>query len=292
MRQARPGRRFTSAWIATLACAALLPGCGGPWRWPWGHTQRWPGPMEPLADPLPSGDRELYKPGPEELLVMRHADPCQVRPAGYASSFPLTFYKKSLRMHSGSCVYAAPGGRIEVLWPNGTSIVLSGRGAGIIGSKSRGEPAFIFQQVERAEIQLQERDQVELVGGAVLSAQGGPFRLELLHSDLLRLKNQSKSQAEVAYRAAVFHLDPGQKVDLPLGTTPGTPRPEPGAWNVASAGGLSIEWQGALERLDEGGALGLRATGEHEIRALGLRLRLERDEEVRFLPLGQPAESR
>ena len=291
MRLSRPGQRFTSAWIATLACAALLSSCGGPWRWPWGNTQRWPGPMEPLADPLPSGDRELYKPGPEELLVMRHADPCQVRPAGFASAFPLTFYKKSLRLHSGSCVYAAPGGRIEVLWANGSSIVLSGRGAGIIGSKSRGEPAFVFQQVDRAEIQLQERDQVELVGGALLSAEGGPFRLELLHSDLLRLKNQSKGQAEVAYRAAVFHLDPGQKVDLPLGTTLGTPRPEPGDWSVANAGGLSIEWQGALERLDEPGGFALRATGEHEIRALGLRLRLERDEEVRFRPLGQPAGS-
>ncbi len=179
-RQAR--RAGACARAALLACAALLPACGGPWRWPWGNTQRWPGPMEPLVDPLPSGDRELYLAGPEELLVMRHADPCQVRPAGYASAFPLTFYKKSLRVHSGSCVYSAPGGRIEVLWPNGSSVVLSGRGAGIIGSKSRGEPAFIFQQVERADIHMQERDQVELVGGARLSAEGGPFRLELLHA--------------------------------------------------------------------------------------------------------------
>ncbi len=285
-------RQAASAWIATLACVALSPACGGPWRWPWGNTQRWPGPMEPLSDPLPSGDRELYAPGPEELLVLRHADPCQVRPAGYASAFPLTFYKKSLRLNSGSCVYAAPGGRIEVLWPNGSSIALSGRGAGIIGSKSRGEPAFIFQQVDRAEIQLQERDQVELVGGARLSAEGGPFRLELLRRDMLRLRNQSKGSGDVAYRASVFHLDPGQIVDLPLGTTAGTPRPEPGDWQTASAGGLSIEWQGALERLDEPGQLGLRATGEHEIRALGLRLRLERDEEVRFRPLGQPAAPR
>jgi len=273
--------------IALLACAALLAGCGGPWRWPWGNTQRWPGPMEPLVEPLPKGDRELYLEGPEELLVLRHADPCQVRPAGYASSFPLSFYKKTLRVHAGSCVYTAPGGRLEVLWPNGSSIMLNGRGAGIIGSKSRGEPAFVFQQVERAEILLQERDQVELVGGARLSASGGPFLLELLQSDLLRLKNQSKGAGDVAYRSAVFHLEPGQIVDLPLGTTPGTPRPDAGTWQSASSGGLSIEWQGALERIDE---LGLRATGEHEIRALGLRVRLERDEEVRFRPLGeQPA---
>jgi hypothetical protein len=246
--------------------------------------------MESLVEPLPKGDHDLYHEGPEELLVVRHADPCRVRPAGYASSFPLSFYKKSLRLHSGSCVYTAPGGRIEVLWPNGNSVMLIGRSAGIIGSKSRGEPAFVFQEVDKAEIQLQERDQIELVGGALLSAQGGPFLLELRLGDLLRLKNQSKGTGDVSYRSSVFHLDPGQIVDLPLGTTPGTPRPEVGDWQSAQSGGLSIEWQGALERIDEPGLPGLRATGEHEIRGLGLRVRLERNEEVRFRPLGeQPA---
>lgn len=286
------GPRAAAQWIAVLACCVLVQGCAGAWRWPWGYTQRWPGPMESLADPLPAGDRELYKEGPEQLLVLRHADPCQVRPAGYASSFPLTFHKKQLSVHSGSCVYTAPGGRIEVLWPNGSSISLSGRGAGIIGSKSRGEPAFVFQQVDRAQIQLQERDEVELVGGARLSAEGGPFLLSLLRHDLLRLKNQSKGPGEVSYRASVFHLDPGQIVDLPLGTTPGTPRPESGDWQTANEAGLSVEWQGALERADADGALGLRALGEHEIRALGLRVHLERDEEVRFRPLGEPVAKR
>jgi hypothetical protein len=282
-----------NARLAALACAALLAGCGSSaTRWNVFPTQRWPGPMESLADPLPPGDLELFKEGPETMLVLRHADPCQVRPAGYASAFPLSFYKKSLRLHSGSCVYSAPGGRIEVLWGNGSSISLLGRGAGIIGSKSRGDPAFVFQQVERAEIQLQERDEVELVGGARLSAVGGPFLLELLRPDLLRLKNQSKGPGEVAYRSAVFHLDPGQLVDLPLGTTPGSPRPEPADWQSASAAGLSVEWQGALERIDEPGLVGLRAQGAHEIRGLGLRLHLERDEEVRFRPLGGPAAPR
>ena len=289
---ARRARLPAAVSVAALACAGLLPACGGLLRWPWGATQRWPGPMEPLANPLPPGDRDLYHEGPEEMLVLRHADPCQVRPPGYASSFPLSFHQKQLRVHAGACVYAAPGGRVEVLWPNGSSVTLSGRGAGIIGSKSRGEPAFVFQQVDRAQVELEERDEVELVGGARLSAEGGPFRLELLRRDMLRLRNQSKGSGDVAYRASVFHLDPGQIVDLPLGTTAGTPRPEPGDWQTASAGGLSIEWQGALERLDEPGQLGLRATGEHEIRALGLRLRLERDEEVRFRPLGQPAAPR
>jgi len=272
--------------LAAALAALLCGGCGGRWRWPWGETQRWPGPMEALADPLPPGDKDLYHEGPEEVLVLHHADPCQVRPAGYASAFPLTFYKKQLRVHSGSCVYTAPGGRIEVLWPSGTSIALFGRGAGIVGSKSRGEPAFVFQEVERAEIQLQERGDVELVGGALLSAEGGPFLLQRVRSDLVRLKNQSKGPGDVAYRSSVFHLDPGQMVYLPLGTTAGTPRPEPGDWQEGSAAGLEARWQGQLERLDGSDALGLRAQGENEIRALGQRVRLERDEEVRFRPLG------
>ncbi|MBK7643988.1 MAG: hypothetical protein IPJ19_13220 [Planctomycetes bacterium] len=277
---------------AILACAALLPGCGGLWRWPWGNTQRWPGPMEPLANPLPPGDRELFQEGPEEMLVLRHADPCQVRPAGYASSFPLSFYRKSLRLHSGSRVYTAPGGRLEVLWPNGSSITLYGRGAGIIGSKSRGEPAFVFQQVERAQIDLVEADEIDLVGGARLSAKSGPFEVQLMTADLMRVKNQSKEPGDVAYRSAVFHLDPGQIVDLPLGTTPGAPLPEAGDWQGAQVRGLDVEWQGGLQRLDSDEEVGLRANGDNEIRALGLRVRLERDEEVRFRPLGNQPEPR
>jgi hypothetical protein len=284
--------RFAPLYPALALMALLCGGCGGIWRWPWGATQRWPGPMESLTDPLPPGDKELYHEGPEEVLVLHHADPCQVRPAGYASAFPLNFYKKQLRVHTGSCVYTAPGGRIEVLWPSGSSIALFGRGSGIIGSKSRGEPAFVFQEVERSEIQLAERDDVELVGGARLSAQGGPFLLQRVRSDLVRLKNQSKGPGEVAYRSSVFHLDPGQIVYLPIGTTPGTPRPDPGDWQEGNAAGLEARWQGQLERLDEAGVLGLRAQGENEIRALGQRVRLERDEEVRFRPLGAAAAPR
>ncbi len=276
-------------WIAALVAGLACDSCGGLWRWPWGATQRWPGPMESLSDPLPPGDRELYKEGPEDVLVLRHADPCQVRPAGYASSFPLTFVKKQLGVHSGSCVYTAPGGRLEVLWPDGSSVILLGRGAGIIGSKSRGEPVFVFQEVERAEIELKATEDIELVGGARLSAKGGPFLLERLRSDLLRLKNQSKGPGEVAYRDAVFHLDPGEIVDLPLGTTSGAPRPAQAGWTTTQKDGLSASWQGQLEVVDDGRGLGLRALGEHEIRALGLRVRLERDEEVRFVGLGDLA---
>lgn len=287
MRARRAAALAATLRIAVLGLVVGTSSCGGLWRWPWGQTQRWPGPMEPLSDPLPSGDRDLYKEGPEEMLVLRHADPCQVRPAGYASSFPLTFVKKQLGVHSGSCVYTAPGGRLEVLWPDGSSVILLGRGAGILGSKSRGEPLFVFQEVERAEIELKEHEVVELVGGSQLSAKGGPFQIERLRSDLVRLKNQSKGPGEVAYRDALFHLDPGQIVDLPLGSTSAAPRPAQAGWNTAEHEGLRASWQGQLETLDEAHALGLRALGEHEIRALGLRVRLERDEEVRFQGLGE-----
>jgi len=44
-----------------------------------------------------------------------------------------------VRVHAGSEVSSAPGGRIEVLWSNGNSIVLFDGGAGVVGSPSKGQ---------------------------------------------------------------------------------------------------------------------------------------------------------
>jgi hypothetical protein len=112
--------------------------------------------MESLADPLPPGDLELFKEGPETMLVLRHADPCQVRPAGYASAFPLSFYKKSLRLHSGSCVLLRAGrAHRGALGQRQLDLAARPRGGHHRLQEPR-RPAFVFQQVERAEIQLQE----------------------------------------------------------------------------------------------------------------------------------------
>src|SRR6185369_8739405 len=113
------------------------------------------------------------------------------RPAGTSSAFPLTFYDKSRPLASGSGVYCSPGGRAEILWPDGNSISLFGASSGIIGSPSRGEPSFILRQVDLVLIEPRKEDQIELLGGALLRAHSGPFALEHERADVLRVRNQS-----------------------------------------------------------------------------------------------------
>jgi hypothetical protein len=238
--------------------------------------------MEAKVDPLPPGDRDLYPPGPEDVLVVRHADPVQVRPAGLTSSFPLSFYNKSLRMSSGSAVYSAPGGRVELIWPSATSVLLFGRGAGIVGSKSRGEPTFIIRQVERAEITFKKQDQIELLGGSRLAAHSGPFILDHLRENILRIRNQSKAAGQIAYRDANFVLDPGQVIDLPLLSAGSQPSRSESGLSTLNGAGFGVEYSGHVEVLSQDADVALRALGDNEILALGVRVRMERDEEVRF----------
>lgn len=304
--QARSSRSRTSLWgslgrVTTADCAsrwslaALIliasTGCAGLQRWPWGTTQRWPGPMEPLSDPLPLGDKALYPPGSEEVLVVRHADPVQVRPAGLSSSFPLSFYKKSIRVNSGSAVYSAPGGKIEVLWPEGTSVVLTGRSAGLVGSPSRGESSFVFRQLDRSIVVFSSEDHVELIGGALLSGHTGPFILDHLRADILRVKNQSKAAGQIAFREEVFILDPGQVIDLPLLSAGGRPAPSDAGLQEVRGPGFSVRYSGEVDVIDRSAVVHLRARGEHEIQALGVEVRMDRDEEVRFSGLQSPGEA-
>ena len=73
---------------ATILLAAVLSsaGCAGFQENPWVDTQRWPGPMPSKHTPLPPGEGELHPPGPEEVRILRHADPVQVRTAGNSAS--------------------------------------------------------------------------------------------------------------------------------------------------------------------------------------------------------------
>lgn len=264
-----------------FVCGGLA-SCAGWTRWPWGSTQRWPAPMENATNPLPAGEARLFEEGPEEVTVLRHADPVKVRPAGLSAGYPLTFYRKSVRVHSGSGVSSAPGGRIEVIWSNGNSIVLFDGGAGVVGSPSKGQPCFKFVTCERAHVNLKVRDEVELMIGARLTAASGPFVLERVREDVLRVANQSKGSGEVLYRDAVIRLDPGQQVDLALLSAGGKPlQSDPGA-QVATGDGFEVSWSGAVEVAREGSAVRLRALGDHEIQGNGIRVRMGKDETVRF----------
>lgn len=275
-------RSFAPVFTCTVA-TCVLSSCGGFYRWPWGSTQRVPGPMESERHPLPPGDSEEHPAGPEEVLVLRHADPVQVRPAGLASSFPLAFYNKDLRVTAGSGVYSAPGGRAEVLWPGGNSIVLIGRSAGIVGSKSRGESAFLFRQIDRAEVHFTSEDQVDLVGGSRLSAHSGPFIVDHVRDDILRVKNQSKSTGQIAFREAVLTLDPGEVVDLALLAGGASPVQSDPGLQEAKGPGFVVAWSGQVDVAKDERSVRVRALGEHELRGLGLRIRMNKDEEVTFV---------
>ena len=283
----RGGATATSrARVARAAFALALvfgaSGCAGWTRWPWGTTQRWPAPMTYGTTPLPPGEAALFEEGPEEVLVLRHADPVKVRPAGLSAGYPLTFYQKSVRVHAGSAVSSSSGGRVEVLWTNGNSIVVFDEGDGVVGSPSRGQPSFVFLTCDRARIDLKEPDQIELLGGARLSASSGPYVLERLRGDILRVSNQSKTPGEVLYRDAVIRLDPGQIVDLALLSAGGHPVQSDPGLQTTDGPGYTIRWSGTMEFQREKSAVSVRSLGEHEIQANGVRVRLERDAVARF----------
>jgi hypothetical protein len=278
------------ALVAVLLCA-LLPSCAGWTRWPWGTTQRWPEAMQNSTDPLPPGVSYLLEEGPEEALVVRHADPVKVRPTGFTAGYPLTFYDKSVRVHAGSAIRSAAGGRIEVVWPNGNSLLLFDEGGGVIGSPSKGQASFILLDVEGARIQFKTADQVELPTGIRLSAASGPFTVDRISHDVLRLSNDSKGPGEILFRDAVITLDVGQVVDLPLLSAGGKPEPGDEALQRAEGPGYALSWSGSVDMQRETDSVRLRALGTNEVRANGVRVRMAQDEAVRFDGLGKmPAE--
>ncbi|MAF65772.1 MAG: hypothetical protein CMJ84_08955 [Planctomycetes bacterium] len=156
--------------------------------------------------------------------------------------------------------------------------MLFGRTTGIVASPSRGEPLFVFLEIERTDIHLAREEQIELPGGALLMASSGPFVVELRREDVLRVTNQSKAAGEIAFRDRVFGLYPGQGIDVPLLSIGGKPvESNPGT--ALGGAGFPLEVQGDVEA----GAVdhGWRVTaggGEHEVGALGVRLRLGRGE--------------
>lgn len=274
--------------LVALSIATACASCTTYGRWPFWSTQEHPGPMVDAVDPLPPGAHLQYPEGPEEVLVVRHADPVKVRHAGRTGGFPLTFYEKTVRMHAGSSVSVAPGGRVEVLWNEGTSILMSDRGFGLIGSPSRGESLFTIFDVTTAWIDLAEEEQIDLMGGARLSASSGPIALERVRPDVVRVKNQSKTTARVSFREDVIELDPGQGVDLPLLSAGGEPTRSATSSELVQGPGFGVRATGAVESDADATRVRVQAVGEHEIQGLGQRVRLQRGEEVDFRGLGEP----
>jgi hypothetical protein len=303
---------------ASICAALLLAGCY-PDTPILIKTQRLPRPMEDKVSPLPPGTLDQYPPGPEEVTVVRHADPVQIRPAGLSSSFPMPFYSKQARVNSGTWVLCGAGGRSEVFWPNGSRVLLDGHGTGVIGSASRGEPTFSLHELDRARILLMPEDRIELLGGAILvvdeplapppepaprpQVQGaddqdtsldteapiemgphavGPIVLEHPREEIMRVINRCKESATVLFREESLRVEPGEALDIPLLDAGGRPfQPDPGFQTLAGR----VEVRGEVEVVSGPHGEALRALGEHEMRALGVRVRLDTGEAANFSDL-------
>ena len=256
----------------------LLAACVADSRWPRIETQKWPGPMAYTRGPLEQGSIQgviSSEPGIEEVLVLRYGDPVQVRPAGSSAAYPLAFHDKEVRLSAGSWVLCSPGGKVEVLWNSGSSVTMSGRTTGLVGSPTRGEPTFAFVEIENALVHIKAGDQVRLLGGAILSAERGPISLENLASGVLRVENQSKGEANLLFRDASFRLDPGQEIHLPLLSAGGAPFGESAQFKAFGEHGGVVEFEGRVNvNAHPDGAL-VTSSGDHEIRGFGLQLQLE-----------------
>ena len=215
-----PSRRRRQRALSLLCLAALGGAACSP--------QRLPSPMAPATVPLPPGESGLVAPGPQQVDVMRHADPVRIRRPGAPGAFTLPFYDKDVRLGAGGWVETGAGGRAEVTWPGrSTSAWISDSGVAVVGEPSRDEPVLLFLDVERARLILNDGERVQLMGGALLSGseegESGPFLIERKGPEIVRVRNQSKTIATVAYRDATIALSPGQIADLPLlegGTSP------------------------------------------------------------------------
>ncbi len=232
-------------------------------------------------------------PGTLETVVIRHADPVQVSPGGGLGSYPLTFYRKRERLDSGSWVICGAGGRAELFWPgDASSVVLFDEGVVEIGEPLRDEPLVHLRSVSHARLMLTPEDRVKLTGGAILRGDpvypSGPFVVERLRNDILRVTNQSKRPSLVTYRDAKLDLGPGDAVDLPILASGSTPRLEFESPQRFEAQGFGVEIEGDVELVEEIGAqskIHLQASGPTRLRANGTVVRLETGEEAVFLGL-------
>jgi len=268
-----------AATLAACAAAALLAACS---------TQRWPAPMRASAaarEPLPT-----IAQGPTEVLVLRHADPVEVRPIPGGGSWPLYFYSKKERLRSGASVLTGAGGRAEILWPGrSASFLLIGEAVCEIGEPTRDEPALALRGLSNARVFLTPDLRVRLLGGSILSGDPGvdrvgPIFLEHRDSDVLRVHNQAKTLCTIEFRDERIDLGPGQVVDLALLGAGGHPfeLAEDASGIGPPAQGLSAS--GSVEAVQERGGLRLLASGPARVHGRGQVVNLAAGEQAFFGP--------
>ena len=255
---------------------------------------RYPYPQR-LPEPLFVPEERAPRSAPvatAHVTLQRDSDPVWIRHAGERGEVAVPFYEKRQRIPVGTLVRTGAGGRAEILWgSDATSLVLFDEGRATVGDPEANEPVLRLHTVTHALLGLTPEDVVELPGGLRLSGDPseltGPFFLERV-GPILRLTNQSKRVATLAYRSQRGELGPGESVDLPLlrgGTSPHEEPPE-----RLQEAGVVVLFEGQLAH--EAGAPGLllRATEPSLVQALGIQVRLEPGQSARFslLSLGSP----
>lgn len=276
-------RRFPLAALPAL----LVPGLGACLT---PYPQRLPGPL-PVVGELPA----VPPPSPNApvVTVQRESDPVWVRRAGERGDSVLPFYRKRERITAGALVRTGAGGRAELLWaPDASALALFDEGRVTVGDPARDEPMLRFHSLTRAILVLTPEDRVELVGGAILAGDPlestGTILLESLPASRLRLTNQSKRLATVAFRDERLEVGPGESIDLPVPVGGSAPRErrEPERFELP---GLAVAFQGRVERKDSAGGVSLTALEPTSVSALGIEARLEPGETVSFSGLAQVA---
>ncbi|MBL4770296.1 MAG: hypothetical protein JKY61_03955 [Planctomycetes bacterium] len=248
------------------------------------NTQRFPAPMPGSIEDLPKGASEIFKAGPEEVLLMRISDPVYLRRPGENSSYPMHFHNKRTYISPGYWVLCEAGGRAELVFiTRGSEMSLSGNNTVVLGSPSRGEPLVSFLEVDNATLSLSSNDYVELVGGALLSGEGGPFVLSHPTEEVLVLSNRSQAPAVVRYLDEILDLAPGETVHLPLLAAGASPREPSIGFKSLEAAGSRWSLRGTASVVGQGKHhLDIIADADHEIRGQGIRVRLDKGERVEF----------
>ncbi|MFT5198755.1 MAG: hypothetical protein ACI87O_001414 [Planctomycetota bacterium] len=248
------------------------------------NTQRFPQPMPGSVEDLPEGASDIFMAGPEEILLMRISDPVYVRRPGESSSFPMHFHNKRTYVTPGYWVLCEASGRAELVFiTRGAEMSLSGNNTVVLGSPSRGEPLVAFLEVDNATLSLSANDYVELLGGALLSGEGGPYVLSHPTDEVLVLSNRSASGGVVRFLDEIIDLAPGETVHLPLLAAGASPREPSIGFKPLQAAGSRWVLRGAASVTAQGDHyLDLIADGDHEIRGQGIRLRLNNGDRVAF----------
>lgn len=253
------------------------------------YPQRFPGPLllpQESASAAEPSDAPVAGRG-QAVTVQRDSDPVWIRRPGERGDYGLAFYQKRERVPVGTLVRTGAGGRAEILWsPDATALALFDEGRVTLGDPARDEPVLRFHSVTRALLTLTPEDRVELVGGPLLEGDSlsttGPILLESAPGSILRVTNQSNLLARIRYRAEHLELGPGESIDLPILVHGAEPSEEGTESQRLVLLGLSISFQGRVERREDEAGVCLTALEPARIVGLGIEARLAEQETIRF----------